>query len=68
MDPAIPQDTAWPMERNVQTAVKSATSEECVGIRVKNDVEQETAQVSTEESSTDLVNINSIHFNKNHSK
>ena len=29
-----------------------------------NDVEQETAQVSTEENSIDSVNINSIHFNK----
>ena len=30
-----------------------------------DEVEQETAQDSTEESSIDSVNINSIHFNKN---
>ena len=30
-----------------------------------NKVEQETAQDNAEESSIDLVNINSIHFNKN---
>ena len=30
-----------------------------------NEVEQEAAQDSAEESSIDLVNINSIHFNKN---
>ena len=32
--------------------------------RVVNEVEQETAQGSAQESSTDSVNINSIHFNK----
>ena len=32
-----------------------------------NEVEQETAQDSAEENSIDLVNINSIPFNKNHS-
>ena len=32
-----------------------------------NEVKQEGAQDSGEENSIDLVNINSIHFNKNHS-
>ena len=32
-----------------------------------NGVEQETSQGSAEENSIDLVNINSINFNKNHS-
>ena len=32
-----------------------------------NEVEQEAAQDSAEESSIDLMNINSIHLNKNHS-
>ena len=31
-----------------------------------NEVEQETALDNAEESSIDSVNINSIHFNKNH--
>ena len=31
-----------------------------------NEVEQETARDSAEESSIGLVNINSIHFNKNY--
>ena len=35
--------------------------------RAINKVEQETVQASAEESSIDLVNINSIHFNNNHS-
>ena len=35
--------------------------------RVVNEVEQETAQDSTEESSIVSVNLNSISFNKNHS-
>ena len=30
VDPAIHQDNIWAMERNVQIAAKSATSEECV--------------------------------------
>ena len=34
--------------------------------RSMNEVKQETVQDSTEENSIDLVNINSIHFNKNH--
>ena len=32
-----------------------------------NEVKQVAAQDSAEENSIDLVNINSIHFNKNHS-
>ena len=31
LDPAIPQGNPWPIERNVQTVAKLATSEECVG-------------------------------------
>ena len=33
--------------------------------RAMNEVEQDTAQFSVDENSIDLVNINSIHFNKN---
>ena len=67
MEAATPQDNAWHMEKMYRMLQIGYFRGVCRKRRARamNEVVQETAQDSAEESSIDLANINSIHFNKN---